>query len=151
LQRLRNDISDAQPDCSDNFTGKNLQQNEEFNKVYVQCFVTYTGNWRPVFNCQPGKGSSFVIFLNNVKTVVYYHSINVSRQLGLHNVSVSCHLSYKNGTPQSNSTTLATIEGHQYLWRSKPITIKCKFNHSSNSICKLSKFTCMLYHRIMSY
>ena len=121
-------FSAATPVCSVNI-GAAVQHIEEFSRVDIRCNVTYSGNWKPFYQCQPEPELTDVRETSD--TIEYRYTMKITRNL--HQTSLSCHLNFTNGSSSDNST-VAVVEEYRYQWRSQPISVKCKFDNVKISV-----------------
>ena len=122
-------VSAATPVCSDNISAV-VQHIEEFSRVDIRCNVTYSGNWKPFYQCQPEP--ELMDVRETSDTIEYRYTVNITRNL--HRISLSCHLNFTYGSTFGRSA-VAVVDGYRYQWRSPPINVTCKFDNVKYSIC----------------
>jgi hypothetical protein len=116
------DVSEKYPVCDDNIPDDSRQV-EEFDLAEVNCNVTYRGNWKPVFSCQP-QAEMTEVGLKTSHTATYRNTINMTRDF--HKKSFLCGLNYTDG---SKSAPVAVADGYRFQWRSHPFNVTCRFSN----------------------
>ena len=115
----------AEPKCTANLS--ELGVVDEFQKIDIQCTVTFNGKWVPAFHCLPETQTASINHSSEVKSsplvrvVTYSHPVRVTQPL--HNTSLTCTMTYGS----KESMALATPPTSNFVWKTVPLFVTCEY------------------------
>jgi hypothetical protein len=116
----------SQPKCILNAISSQQQiLVNEFDELQVTCDVNYTGNWQPIFVCQPEVVQTSSFAISSADDVVQYvGTVNVTHTFNQR--SIACKLNFLQNDFSSTSVSASDQDFH--VWTSPMLNVTCKYS-----------------------